>query len=217
VRIALIAGLGCLVIAATVFGYFYSKYERIVDDRLAKGPMFASVSQIYAAPREVRNGQKLSASTIAADLRRAGYNSNTQLGTFQLNGDSIFIKPGPQSYHTTTAPPSHQRRVVSASGWSGAPSAPTNSRPQLITRSLRAAVAPSRMITYTDIPPRMVQAVVHRRPQLLRAQRHQLLRIVKCGVKISPAARKLADPPSPCSWRAGSSSPREPEAQTHQS
>jgi penicillin-binding protein 1B len=101
VRIALIAVLGCFVFAAIIFGYFYFKYERIVDDRLAKGPMFASVSQIYAAPREVRNGQKLSASTIAADLRQAGYNNNPQLGTYQLNGDSIFIKPGPQSYHTT--------------------------------------------------------------------------------------------------------------------
>src|ERR1700733_10680901 len=100
-RAILLVALACMVIAAIVFGYFYLKYQRVVDDRLASGPIFANVSQIYAAPREVRTGQKLSASAIAADLRQAGYNSNSQLGTYQLNADNIFIKPGPESYHNT--------------------------------------------------------------------------------------------------------------------
>ncbi len=101
VRMMLIAGLGILVLAVSVFGYFYFKYQRVVDDRLAAGPIFASVSQIYAAPKEVRTGQKLTASFIARELRQAGYNANSQLGTFTLTGDTIRIKPGPQSYHAT--------------------------------------------------------------------------------------------------------------------
>ena len=39
------------------------------------GPIFANVAQIYAAPREVRVGQRLSVAFIAQDLRRAGYNA----------------------------------------------------------------------------------------------------------------------------------------------
>ena len=60
-RIALIACLGVLVVGSLVFGYFYYHYQRVVDDRLASGPIFASVSQIYAASPQVRDGQKLSA------------------------------------------------------------------------------------------------------------------------------------------------------------
>src|SRR5579884_1651358 len=101
VRIFVLLVLVCVVICATVFGYFYLKYQKLVDDRLAAGPIFANVAQIYAAPREVRVGQHLSVALIAQDLRRAGYNSNPQLGTFRLNGDSISIKPGPESYHST--------------------------------------------------------------------------------------------------------------------
>jgi penicillin-binding protein 1B len=163
VRIALVAVLGCLVLAASVFGYFYFKYERIVDDRLAKGPLFANVSQIYAAPREVRNGQKLSASTIAAELRRAGYNSNTQLGTYQLNGDSIFIKPGPQSYHATDgATITTSKDVVQRiTAENGAALSSYELEPQLITAlSEENNRTKRRLISYKDIPPRMVQAVL---------------------------------------------------------
>src|ERR1700752_3360138 len=104
-RGAVIAVLAIVVIGASVFGYFYYHYQRVVDDRLASGPIFASVSQIYAASPQVRDGQKLTASAIAAELRQAGYNANPKLGTFQLNGDNIFIKPGPQSFHTTDGAP----------------------------------------------------------------------------------------------------------------
>src|SRR5450432_3379876 len=100
-RVGLIALLGLLVIGASFFGYFYFKYQRVVDDRLASGPIFANVSQIYAAAKEVRTGQKLTADSIARELRQAGYNSNPQLGTFQLTANEIRIKPGPQSYHAT--------------------------------------------------------------------------------------------------------------------
>jgi penicillin-binding protein 1B len=194
VRIALIAVLGCLVIAATVFGYFYFKYERIVDDRLAKGPMFASVSQIYAAPREVRSGQKLSASTIAADLRRAGYNSNTQLGTFQLNGDSIFIKPGPQSYHTTDGATINTSDgvVQRITAENGAALSAYELEPQLITAlSEDSSRTKRRMITYTDIPPRMVQAVTSIEDRnFFEHSGINFLRIVKCGVEDLTSGRK---------------------------
>ena len=43
---------------------YYFKYQRIVDERL-KQPIFANTAKIYAAPREVRPGQKLSLQLIA--------------------------------------------------------------------------------------------------------------------------------------------------------
>src|ERR1700761_2658308 len=83
-RAVMICVLICVAIGGVIFFAYYHKYQGLVDERLAQGPLFASVAQIYAAPQEVRAGQQRSADSIAADLRRAGYNVNPQLGTYQL-------------------------------------------------------------------------------------------------------------------------------------
>jgi penicillin-binding protein 1B len=162
-RITLVGLLGVLVAGFAVFGYFYFHYQRVVNDRLASGPIFASVSQIYAAPREVRDGQKLSASLIAADLRRTGYNTNPQLGTFQLNDDNIFIKPGPESYHNTDGATINTSggTVQSITAENGAALSAYELEPQLITAlSEDKNRTKRRLVTYDEIPPRMVQAVI---------------------------------------------------------
>jgi penicillin-binding protein 1B len=182
VRGLLLFILVCFVVGASIFGYDYFKYEKIVDDRLAAGPIFANVSQIYAAPREVRVGQHLTASFIAQDLLRAGYNVNPQLGTFELHGDSIQIKPGPQSYHstdgatitaghvasseaasdsaTTTQGAVSDSVVQSITADNGAPLAAYQLEPQLITAlSEDKDRTKRRVVTYQEIPPRLVQAV----------------------------------------------------------
>jgi penicillin-binding protein 1B len=169
--------LGCLVISVIIFGYMYFKYQKIVDDRLASGPIFANIAQVYAAPREVRVGQHLTVSFIAQDLRRAGYNANPQLGTFTLNGNSISIKPGPQSYHSTDGATITTGRnssteadsdTTSESGYTvtsitadnGAALAAYQLEPQLITAlSEDKNRTKRRLIDYKEIPPQMVQAV----------------------------------------------------------
>ena len=83
-RSALIAGF-------SVFGYYYFEYRGIVDERL-KQPIFADTAKIYAAPREVRPGQKLSVQLIANELRQAGYTTDgaaqaSPLGTYS-EGDA---------------------------------------------------------------------------------------------------------------------------------
>src|ERR1700761_7436878 len=60
------------IIGFSIFTYYYNKYARIFDERL-KQPLFANTAQIYAAPREVRPGQKMTARLIAMELRQAGY------------------------------------------------------------------------------------------------------------------------------------------------
>jgi penicillin-binding protein 1B len=176
-RAVLIAALACLAVGGIVFGYMYFKYQKIVDDRLASGPIFANVEQIYAAPREVRVGQHITISFIAQDLRQAGYNSNPQLGTFTVNDNSIAIKPGPQSYHSTdgatitTGGSSYndstsasssgpQYTVTSITADNGAPLAAYQLEPQLITAlSEDKGRTKRRLVTYQEIPPQMVQAI----------------------------------------------------------
>jgi len=183
-RILRALGLGvlaCIVVGATIFGYYYFKYQKIVDDRLKAGPIFANVSQIYGAPREVRVGQHLTTNFIAQDLRSAGYNANPQLGTFSIYGGSITIKPGPESYYSTegatitTAPSTSSADadstaaapgagsgyvVQSITAGNGAPLAAYQLEPQLITAlSEGKGRAKRRVVTYDQIPPQLVQAV----------------------------------------------------------
>lgn len=162
VRGLLVAVLACIAIGVAIFTYAYFHYQRVVDDRLAAGPIFASESQIYAAPREVRPGQKLTAASIAADLRRANYNNNPQMGTFRLTGDTIFIKPGPQSYHSTDGATINTDGgvVQKITAENGVALAAYDLEPQLITAlSEDKGRTKRRLVSYNDIPPRMVQAV----------------------------------------------------------
>ena len=155
--------LVCLVLFTIVFGIAYHHYQGVVDDRLAHGPLFAQVAQIFAAPQEVRPGQHLTAESIAQSLRRAGYNANPQLGSYQLRGDTILIKPGAQSYHNTDGATitTTDGVVQSVTAENGVALKSYQLEPQLITAlSEDKNRTKRRLVTYKDIPPHMVQAVV---------------------------------------------------------
>jgi len=162
-RAGLLLVLIFAVIGASVFGYYYLKYRGLVAERLAQGPLFAPSAQIYAAPQEVRPEQHLSASAIAASLRRAGYNVNPQLGSYELRGDSILIKPGPQSYLAMDGATIKTTgdTVQSITAENGAALSAYKLEPQLITAlSEDKNRTKRRLVAYNQIPPRMVQAVL---------------------------------------------------------
>ncbi len=103
-RVALLTVAAVALVFFAVGGWYYFKYQRIVDERL-KSPIFANTAKIFAAPREVRPGQKLSVRLIANELREAGYtpdgaSETSQLGTFSEGVQAITVRPGPQSYHS---------------------------------------------------------------------------------------------------------------------
>jgi penicillin-binding protein 1B len=151
-----------LVVFGSIFAYYYVTYQKVVDNRLASGPLFANVAQIYAGSKEVRTGQQLTAASIAQDLRSAGYNSNPDLGTFRLNGDSIEIKPGALSFHSTDGATitTADGVVQSITADNGAALQGYKLEPQLITAlSTGKARSKRRLVKYADIPPQMVQAV----------------------------------------------------------
>lgn len=160
----------CFLVAgglfALVFGYYYVRYEKVVDARL-NGPIFARTAQIYAAPRQVRPGQKYSVQQIAMDLRMAGYTpagngSPSPMGTFTLAADHIHIQPGPQSYHAPDGATVYTKngvvnKIVSDSGqiiYS------YELEPQLITGLSGKDRSKRRLITYEEMPPQLVQAVL---------------------------------------------------------
>jgi penicillin-binding protein 1B len=162
-RVVLVALAVILVAACTVFGYYYHQYKGLVEQRLKQGPLFSSVAQIYAAPQEVRPGQQLTGQDIAASLRRAGYNVNPQMGTYRLQNDTIQIKPGPESYLAADGATiqTANGQVQSITAEDGAPLAAYKLEPQLITALSEDNGRTKRlMVTYNQIPPRMVHAIL---------------------------------------------------------
>jgi penicillin-binding protein 1B len=166
-RIALIAIAAIAVVGISIFIYFYFTYQHIVDERL-KQPIFANTAKIFAAPREVRPGQKLSVHLIANELREAGYSADgaaqpSPLGTYSQGASSITVHPGPQSYHAQDGATIHigSGVVQSIDDDHGEALASYELEPLLITGlSEDANRTKRRLLTYEEIPPNIVQAVL---------------------------------------------------------
>ncbi len=157
----------CVLAGVSVFTYYYFAYKSVVDKRLSQ-PLFADTAKIYAAPREVRPGQKLPIKLIASELSQAGYTTTgavqpSPLGTYTLHGQSITVSPGPQSYHAPDAATIHESGGVvdSIIDAKGQQLSSYELEPLLIT-GLSAGThrIKRRLVTYDEIPHNLVNAVV---------------------------------------------------------
>ncbi len=155
-------GVGCALLSGLIFAYYYHEYQQVVDQRLSSGPLFANTAQIYAAPKQVRLGQTLTAADIAQDLRRAGYNRDAQMGTYTQSGNGITVKPGSGSFHSTDGATIDTTggTVQSITADNGAPLKAYELEPQVITSlSEDKNRTKRRLVTYSEIPRNMVSAV----------------------------------------------------------
>ncbi len=170
-KILLGGALACVLVAGvlglSVFFFYYFKYQGIVDARL-KEPLFANTAKIYAAPRELRPGQKIGIRLIAGDLREAGYttdgaSSTSPMGSYTEGPLSLTVHPGPQSYHSEDAATIRisNGTITSITDDHGQPLSSYELEPLLITGlSEDANRTKRRLITYDEIPPNLVQAVL---------------------------------------------------------
>ncbi|HEV3470965.1 MAG TPA: PBP1A family penicillin-binding protein [Pyrinomonadaceae bacterium] len=167
------AGLSLAVIAfaaVAAFTYFYWHYSNVVDERLASGYL-TSRAGIYAAPRVLRTGQKLSPERLAAILRRAGYVDAGEAGRvwsgrFRLEGGGVLIEPSP-----TSAAGSAQGFASVRVGFDGrghvksitADGTPLDSyalEPETLTNDAGVKTAGRDALTYADIPPVLARAIL---------------------------------------------------------
>jgi penicillin-binding protein 1B len=164
----LLAAVACgfgLLVGGIVFSYFWSKYGQVVNDRL-KQPLFAQTAQVYAAPPEVRPGQKLTAQDVEQELQQAGYTvagqgSASPMGTYAPGSDAVTVHPGPQSYHSEDAATiSFSSGVVSQiAADNGQQLAAYQLEPLLITGLSDQNRAKRRLVTYDELPKYLVPAV----------------------------------------------------------
>jgi penicillin-binding protein 1B len=155
----------CLVFLG-IFSYLYVKYERVVDRRMS-GELFTNAAKIYARPRLVSVGEKLDASEIAAELRRAGYSEgeSSPIGRYSYIGDAIQVMPGPQSFHGADSAVIrfHGGKVGSITeiGGERRELEGYELEPQLVTALFEGQDRAKReLIKFQDIPPLMVNATL---------------------------------------------------------
>ena len=162
----LVAAVAATVL--TVGGYYYVKYQHIVDERL-KQPLFKNTAKIFAEPREVRPGQKLSVRLIAEELRQAGYTLAGHAERFPPWAPTARATAASPSFPARsritprTAPPftSKDGKVDSIADDRGQPLASYELEPVMITGlSEDANRTKRRLITYDEIPQNLVHAVL---------------------------------------------------------
>src|SRR4051794_23147005 len=96
VRLGLLSLVIACAIGADAVARSYRYYSQIIDARLATGYL-TSRPGLYAAPRVLAAGQKLSREKLTSVLRRAGYletnASDVWSGSFCVCGAAVEIRP----------------------------------------------------------------------------------------------------------------------------
>lgn len=158
IAIALLVGGNSLVNS-------YKYHSRLVDARLASGYL-TSRPGLYAAPRKIERGQKLSHLDLVKSLRRAGYvesgGSNVFSGSFRNAGSSIEIRP---THANDARPPivsisiDRHNKVSELTSENIAIDSFTL-EPEVLSNDLFTKAAGRETLAYADIPPVLVQAIL---------------------------------------------------------
>ena len=162
--------LFCFLIFAVILGgdsvlRSYKYYSRIIDARLASGYL-TSRPGIYAAPRIIQRGQKLSAPDLIRSLRRAGYveakGSAIWSGTFIEITSAIEIRPE----RANGARPSVVRitfdagnRVTELTG-DNLPLDQFALEPEALSNDPSFKTGKREALSFSDIPPVLVDAIL---------------------------------------------------------
>jgi penicillin-binding protein 1B len=162
-RMALVGAIAVLSAGVVVTRHYYLKFARLTDVRLAAGP-FSDTIDIFAAPRTVLVGDPATTAEIVARLRRNGYNTShsNPLGWYDVRPQSVAIFPGRGSQpgsEPAVIEIAKQKisRIVSLDDNTERQEYPL--APQLIANLSRNHER-RRLVTFRDIPPDLVHAVI---------------------------------------------------------
>jgi len=153
-----------ILVSVLVFNS-YRSFAQLIDQQIAGGYL-RSHAGLYAAPRVIEKGARLSRDQLAESLHRAGYGrdkaSNIWNGSFQVSESSIRILPrqGSEAHEWVDVNFDKQGRVasLSANDYSGLPS--YSLEPELLTEDATVKIGQQETLTYEDIPPVLVQAIL---------------------------------------------------------
>lgn len=163
-RVTIVSFALALISLSAFFIHSYRSYAKIIDARLAHGYL-TSRAGIYAAPRTLRAGQKLSPVGLATALRRAGYVESNDAGevwngSFSLAETAVEIRPNnssgyPEVVRVTFDPAG---RISELTGDAMSLDSFTLA-PEPLTNDAVLKSGAHSQLTFKDIPPVLVQAI----------------------------------------------------------
>ena len=171
----IVIGLQVAILGGVLFAYLYVNLSREIDARLG-GTIFSNASTVFGSPTPIREGDELSAADVVAHLRKALYSEGeadgegaSTVGTYQLKGGRLEIRPGPDSFFH--GGPAEQgpavvefrgNRIASISSVDN--SATRLDRillePEAITTLFDQSRTKRRLVRYEDLPPDLINAVL---------------------------------------------------------
>jgi penicillin-binding protein 1B len=164
IRLSVLVSLLAAVLGGVALIRSYNYYSNIIDARLASGYL-TSRPGLYAAPRVLQAGQKLSRDKLINSLRRAGYletsASNIWSGSFVSNGSAIEIRPGRSS---RTQPEVVRvgfvdEQIAEITG-DGVALDSFMLEPEVLANDLSSKSGKREALSYDEIPPVLVQAIL---------------------------------------------------------
>src|ERR1041385_1460697 len=142
----------------------YRYYSHIIDARLASGYL-TSRPGLYAAPRVLRSGQKLSREKLVAALRRAGYLESTASdvwsGSFTFAGSAIDIRPGRASKKEfELVRVSFSGDQIAELSGDGITLESFTLEPEVLSNDVSLKSGKRELLSYEELPAGMVQAIL---------------------------------------------------------
>ena len=160
VRLGLVLLLTACAIAADGIASSYRYYSQIIDARLASGYL-TSRPGLYAAPRVLAAGQKLSREKLVAVLRRAGYletnASDVWSGSFCACDVSIEIRPARSKQVVQVTFAGDQIDEVRADG---VLLESFKLEPEILSNDVSSKAAQREVLSYGEIPQVLVHAIL---------------------------------------------------------
>src|ERR1051325_5899636 len=162
------AGFVLFVIASAIglgaLARSYRYYAQIIDARLASGYL-TSRPGLYAAPRVLRPGQKLSREKLITILRRAGYLESTASdvwsGSFTVADSTIDIRPGRASKKEfELVRVSFSGDQITELHGDGIPLDSFTLEPEVLSNDLSLKSGKRELLNYQEIPPVLVHAIL---------------------------------------------------------
>lgn len=163
-RAVLILFIFLNTIGLATFTYYYVKYARLVDKKLATG-LYANTSMVFAAPEVIMLGDEVHLEEIAAQLRKTGYGQGrtSRMGWYNLRPDAIEIFPGVDSYFNDEAAVikvAHGKVTQIISLRDNAQRTQYALEPRLITNLFDQSRQKRRLVRFDELPKHLVNAVV---------------------------------------------------------
>ena len=156
-----------LIIGADSFQRSYKYYSRMIDARLASGYL-TSRPGLYAAPRSIAVGQKLSRAELIVALRRAGYvkseGSNVWSGSFREADSAIEIRPNVDRANQTRPAvvtiSFDRENLVSALTAAGVSLDSFTLEPEVLSNDVLSKAGKRETVRYSEIPAVLVHAIL---------------------------------------------------------